>query len=554
MRSLTLLLVVGSAFAQTGIAPVTPTGTISGQVLNSVTKAPIANVDVSARIGSSPVNTKTDEQGHYTLKGILPGLRNVNAEMEMPNEFPISATRRVQMGAGQEITNIDFLLHVSPRIKGRVIDENKEPMPGVNVMLVTREYLHGALRYVFSGSAIADDEGNYEINRLLAGHAYLLVARVHAPHTEAISNLPDDPAMRKRVAEMTFYPGATAIEGAQALTLRDGEVREGIDIPLQRGPSFCMEGRVLAGTRAEVMNFQIAPEKPTYGQSGNGGMYGRAPINGKTGGDGAVRACGLTPGIYTVTVDEPAPGLDAPAFFGTAAISVKDSDLHDVVIAARPKIPVPIEVALDGPVPVLPSGTSPAPPAKLGLRFESLVHTAYFPELKDGQIEMPGSAMIDGAAVDDYFVTITRLTGGMYVKDVTYGGVSVLRGVVRVGNAPADASLRVLIGQDGAFVQAKATDKDNTPLADVPVTIFPVDAVTEADIAVTYVTAHTDQTGAWKSAALAPGKYYVMATTTDPDRSPEFIGKLLAMRTQIDPVEIGAGATVSVTAVQRASE
>jgi hypothetical protein len=84
--------------------------------------------------------------------------------------------------------------------------------------------------------------------------------------------------------------------------------------------------------------------------------------------------------------------------------------------------------------------------------------------------------------------------------------------------------------------------------------MVPATASSEALVAAMYVSGQTDQTGTWKSGALAPGKYYVLATETGPDKTPETIAKLMAARSRVDPVEVGPNATVTATAVQKELE
>jgi hypothetical protein len=126
-----------------------------------------------------------------------------------------------------------------------------------------------------------------------------------------------------------------------------------VDIPVVRAPSLCIEGRTFAGSAPAALNFDISTETPAFGVSGNGGMFGTGMISGKTGPDGVIRACGLTPGTWAVHVDQPgATYRDNALFFGTAVVTLHDSDLHDVAIAASPRITLPVEVTLAGPAPV----------------------------------------------------------------------------------------------------------------------------------------------------------------------------------------------------------
>ncbi len=547
------LLLASTLSAQSPSVPsgLTSASSISGRIVYSPTGTPAQDAVVSSRGAGTRVEAKTDAQGHYVLKGIQPGGVTINVSMDQSQGFPLQASRRVQLGQAQDLASIDLKLALPSQIKGQVIDQNKEPVPNMQVMLVAREYSHGALRYVFSGATQTDDQGNYTLSRFQSGRAYIIMARPRPAQGGPVSDLPTSPAMRKRLPASTFYPGSTSVEGAQLLTLGDGEIREGVDISVARGPSLCIEGHTLAGRAPASLGFDISPETPTFGQSGNGGMYGTGMFYGKTGPDGVIRTCGLTPGTWAVHVDQYGSGFrDPPSFFGTTSFTLTDSDLHDVVIAAGPRVSLPVEVTLDGPAPVA-TPDNPNPIPDITVLLQSLVYAQHTGDSGDNKVSVPGSLSIEGLLVDNYSLTVRGLAKNMYVESATYNNEDVLRHTLRIGSSPDNTPLRLVIGENGGTIQVTATDKDNNPADDTYITIFPADAITEADIAVTYTTGSTDQTGAWTSGVLPPGKYYVLATPAPPDRSPEAIGKLLHARTQSDPFVLPPGGNISAAVVER---
>ena len=539
------------AQSPTSLSAPVPASSISGRIVYSPTGAPAPDAVVAVRVAGSAVEAKTDAQGNYVLKGLQPGVFTVNVSMDQPQGFPLQTSRRVQLGQAQDLASIDMKLVIPPQIKGKVIDQNKEPVPGMQVMLVVREYSHGALRYVFGGAAQSDDQGNYTLSRFEPGRAFLVLARPRPAQSGPVSDIPTSPAMRKSLPTQTFYPGSTNVEGAQALTLGDGEVREGVDIPVIRAASLCIEGHTLAGRAPASLNFDISPETPTFGQSGNGGMYGTGMLFGKTGPDGVIRACGLTPGTWAIHVDQPGSAFrDPPLFFGTSTFTLTDSDLNDVAIAASPRVSMPVEVTLDGPQPVV-TVDKPKPIPDLTVLLQSLVYAQHTGDSGENKVGVPGSLSIEGLLVDNYALAIRGLAPGMYIESAAYNNADVLRHTMRAGSAPDNAPLRIVIGENGGTIQVAATDKDNNPADSAYITVFPADAITEADIAVTYTTGIADQSGAWKSGVIAPGDYYVIATPTPSNRSPEAIGRLLRARGQSDPVVVPPGGTAKAAVVER---
>jgi hypothetical protein len=130
---------------------------------------------------------------------------------------------------------------------------------------------------------------------------------------------------------------------------------------------------------------------------------------------------------------------------------------------------------------------------------------------------------------------------------MTYGTHSVLREPMRVGSAIGNAPLRVTIGTDGGMVQVTANDKNGNAIGDALVLVLPGQIASEAELAAAMISGQTDQNGAWTSSALAPGKYFVLATGDVVNKSPEDIGKLWRARGRGQQVEVGPNATAAVT-------
>ncbi|HWE50644.1 MAG TPA: carboxypeptidase regulatory-like domain-containing protein [Bryobacteraceae bacterium] len=522
------------------------TASIRGRVLNSVTGEPVPNANVESGNASS----KTDTQGSYLLKDVTAGSMEVRAVSGRDGRTPFMfASRQIALTAGNDISSFDLRLTPPGQITGRVVDENNEPMSGMRVWLVAREYARGALRYVLAANGQTDGEGKYRITfgTVVPDRGYLVMVQITPQLGIAV---PDNPALRKPIAPPTFYPGTTLIDAAQVVMARAGEVRERIDIPVFRRPALCIEGHVFAAPTPDPITVEISPEQPTFGESGTGGMYGSSPFNVEAGPDGAMRYCGLPPGTYNLTARQWPRNLEHPTLQGSSQVTLSNLDLKDINVAAVPMIPLPGEILWDGPTPGR-SETNSSADARLHLVIRSLTNGVWSGMKMDADVSVPGRFLFDGLFVDDYRYEIFDLDKNFYLKEITYDGHSVKHEAIRLGSARGTASLRVVIASDGGFIQVKATDMDGAPVADSNVIVIPASMRSEAAVADTYVTGQTDQNGDYKSAALAPGKYYVAAFRTAPDKSPETIAKLVTACNRVDPVDIGPGATIQIRVIQR---
>jgi hypothetical protein len=538
MKTILGLLLALAAPAQTPPPAAAANASVSGVVRAQGSGDPIPDAEVSARASGRPVQTKTDSQGRYALRSLEPGSYTVYATVRPADGpgFGASAQRSIELQPGQELTGMDIRVRMPGQIAGRVLDQNGEPLPNMTVALVAREYSFGALRHVFASAGISDDQGRYTLSRVTPGRAFLVVAMKRQMQIPAISDAPDDPDLRRPAPLPTWYPNSPDAQGAEALTLRTAERRDGVDIRVRKARSFCIEANLSGPAGSSDLRFTIAPPRPHSGASGDGAMYMGQP-GGKTGPDGKLRICDLPPGDYDLEAAQwPTGGLGGPDFLGVARVTISDRDVANVRVSALPKLTVLGEVVWDGPPPDKPLE------AELSINLTSISRTIR-PSAKS---KIPGEFAFDDMVLDDYSMVFRGLSGSQYLKDVTYGGQSIKNRTLRPGAAPSGAGVRVIVAPDGAFLGATVKTADDQPAANVYVFVFPA-VSTEADLAGSLVTGATNQNGSWKSPALAPGKYYVLAGDSPINKSPESIDKLMRSRTRAKEVTLTPNGTGAVT-------
>ncbi len=538
MQQFTLALILAvAAMAQTSTSQTSPaTASVSGLVRDAGTGAPMPDIVVSYRSQEAT----TDAEGRYTLRNLPAGPVRITAiGPAKARGFGPRASKLVTVSAGQELGGIDLLIRGFAEISGRIVDQNKEPMADVSVRLIAREYSLGALRYVYAGAAQTNDQGEYVMNNVESGRAYLLEVHKGYQSINAISESPANPKLRRPAVVPTYYPGTAALEGAQALTLNPGERRDGVDIRVLRTQSFCIDGVLQSGSGLGKQNFGIAEMRPHSGASGSGAMFFAIP-GGSTGPDGKIRICDLHPGDFTITVTS-SEESDTPAFFGTAAVSIIDQDVSKIFVNASPRVNVPGEVVWEG--------TPPDPPltSTLNINPRPMTRAPYHGEVRLIRAPIPGQFSLDTLFADEYSLQINGVPDSAYIKDVAYGGHSVLREPLRPGTAVGEAALRITLARDGGRINAKVADKENKPIGDAQVVVMPASVASEGVLAAALVSGQTDQNGAWSTALLPPGKYYVIATELPVDKSPESIGKLWRSRNKCEEVELGPGAAAQVT-------
>lgn len=543
MRSLLILAAVTCIIVAAQGPPVDASKTkasISGIIQDAGSGAPIADAQVHARRSpaesSRDIETKSDSHGRYTFADLDPGeyrLYVYGPNGDRPG-FGAFAEKSITVASGQELTSVDVSLRTRGTISGRVIDENKEPVPGASVFLIAREYSLGALRHVFAGMAATDDQGQYTISRVDPGRGCFLMVRQQR-QLPAISEAPDDPKLRKRVNAQTFYPDALSLNAAQPITVRVGEKREGVDLRILRAPSLCVEGVLQARGAPVPMNFTIGDANVTSGLSGNGGFFMSEP-GGRTANDGKIRICELAPGEYRIST-----WVAGETAFGVIPVTVVDRDVKNLIASAPARVPLGVEIVWDGPAP------EPPVAAELVVQLNPRTRAFWPGEFNSERSKVPGQFVVPNMFVDEYVVLLHGLPATLYVKAISYGDADLLHEPLRVGTAMGNATLRIVIARDGGIVTARTVDKDGNPVADTHVLLIPVRATSEAMLADMFVSGQTDQSGMWKSNALAPGKYLAIATPTPVNKSPESIAKLWNARTHAQELELTTNGSAQVT-------
>jgi hypothetical protein len=542
-RRLLLLAAAAAACAAQDTQP--PNASISGVVKDSVNGRPLANYNVSTFViaNGTPLasgNTRqpssiTDEQGRYKLSDLPAGNYSITARSSL--SFTSSTTRHITL-AGHDLDNVDFTVIVDGTVTGRVLDENREPMPGMVVRLVSREYYNGVLGYFITGTANTDDRGIYVLQRVQAGRPFLLMAEQQVDRRmPARSEAPLEPRLRRRVPMRTYYPNSPDKEGGSPVTVRPGERREGVDIEVRKSASFCIEGSTssLGGTAA--LPFEIEAAQPAFGQSSSGGMYSVMPGS-RTGPDGHFRVCGLAPGQYRLTASN---GQQNNVTRGLTPFEIADRDLRNVDVNISPGLTIQGEVVWDGPAPETPVT------AKVGVNLAPLLRTMVANERPGARSDLPGTFSLEGLLLTDYAHRETVNSPGVYIKDVTYGGKSILYEPLRAGAMTADLGVRVVVGRDGGTISARVVDKDGNPQSDLNVICLPAAIASEAMLQMALVTGQTDQQGQYQSHPLRPGKYLLYATTDRINATPEFIDNLWRSRNRFQDVDVAPNGAAQVT-------
>ena len=542
MKPIAGFFVIAALFAQDPPKAPVLNASISGIVRDKFTGRPLAGYVVSTTVSSVPaaniasrdVKMTTDESGRYKLADLPAATYTITANNS--RSFGSEVSKRIALN-GHDLEDINFDITVEGVIKGRILDDNKEPVPGITVMLISREYYLGQPGYFLEGaSRPTNDRGEYTVERVAAGKTWYLMAELRRHNLPAHSETPLNSRLRRRVPMRTWYPNSPAKEGAAPIILRPGEVRDRIDIEMKKSANFCASGNLLTpvGGPGEL-DFNIEGQQPSSGSREGGGMYMSSGY-GRTGADGEFRICDLSPGSYRIEASQ----NKGDFLFGAAIVNIGDEDVRGLKVTAFTTQPLAGEVVLDGPVPVTPLAT------KVSLALQPLLRSHRQGEGPNGaRVAIPDTFTIPNTIIDDYGLRTTVNGPGLYVEDVQWNGIGIFHQTLRMSTSAAGTGLRVVIGQDGGTIAVAVNTKDGNPAPAIKTVAFPAEIISEGILAATMVTGQTDQSGAWTTPTLAPGRYYVGAFDANIDYTTDFIGRLWRSRSRFTEVDLNPGGTPS---------
>jgi hypothetical protein len=504
------------------------TGSVSGRVIDADSGAGIPDFPVEQKV-------RTDAQGYFKITGIKPGRFEIRLFGD--RVWPELSSTLVNVVAGQEVTGVKIPVLLDGEMSGRVLDQNKDPISAVPVLAIGREYYGGALRYFTESGTTTNDRGEFVLRGVRAGRSLMLLMEKYKEYHQAISEAPADIALRRPAYRATYYPSADSIDGATEVRLRSGEHRPGMDIQVLRSPGFCIDGTLTLEGLPASLGFKITDER-TSSANMVPGSASSGPIGVSSGADGKFRICDLYPGQFRIAALRRARS-GAPEVFGAASVTIDKEDVHNVHVDAGPTVIVPGEVAWEGNPP------DNASAAQFMVYAQPITNDS----MQIGntpRYAIPATFTIAALRTLEYALRLgigpPDAAPNFYVKDVTYGPVSILHQPFRA----SAGTLRVTIASDAGFI--KATSPPGAQILILP------DAVSgEAALAEAMVEGQADYDGTYTSWRLRPGKYHVLATTDIVDHTPECIAHILQARSHGQEVEVGPSATASVTLTETIS-
>jgi hypothetical protein len=530
--SLVFFTTLASAQSNDGsmASPKAAMGQVSGHVYRADTGEPIPKTQVSllptdeatakaaeqrvVRTGPDGAFTFTDVPGgNYDIGTWHNGYSEYSGSLDPDSSDRELRNRKVALKPGQTVQDIVLHLYPAGIISGQVVDEDQDPIPGLQVYALHIDFKKGGQRNILlAAQTITDDLGNYRMPDLSPGPYFVRAGGLmqRPMHLVQEMSVKEGPAGRVQY-QNTFYAGTSSMSEAQAVHV--GPLTETRDtrfiVPAER--TFTMRGKVLSAAapppKGSIEVECASPDDIGY----NFGMGNTTAVVDP---DGSFKISGLPPGDYTLTATA-TNNQGVRSDLGFASVHISDSDVHtDVEIGHAAEVHGKVEAPPEVPL--------------RGKRIELVTFGPGFYLLhQSSDLDPTGRFDIKNIppGVFTFSLSVSDGDQSTYVKKSVCGGHDyATRELTLTAESRLDCD--VTLARDTSTVHGKVTSSDN-PVAGAVVVMIPASPELRKVPRYTLVS-KTDAAGQYKIAAVIPTDYLLFAVPDSPDHAyfdPTFVDR-----------------------------
>ena len=544
--------------AQPKEAP-TPSGRISGRVVAADSGRPVkrARVFVTAAEVPGGRGVLTDDTGTFELTELPAGRYTLTVSksgfvsLAYGQRRPLQAGTPLQLGDGEQLKGVEFQLPRGGVISGRIVDEDGEAVPGAIVRVMRYQYLQGDRRLTPAGTGQTDDRGQYRVWGLMPGD-YYVNALTRLPNAGGRGFGPPPPLAGAGVGPgggpfvgrggrggidpgalaaaagaagvnpamffqsnddqeqvnyaPTYYPSATSVNDARAVTVGVSQEVSDINVSLQLVRTSHIAGRVMNpdGTPTSGGNVNLMPDSAAGRGAQIGQNYGSRIQR-----DGSFAIGNVPPGRYLLR----ARGEGDTPQFGTQPLSVDGGDVGDVTVVLS------AGATITGTVTFQPGSSQVPEITQVRIGAPTTDQTAFGPQA-NARVDKDGQFTLSGVSTGPHLIRPNGNMRGWSLKSVTLDGRDITDTPIEVRAGQALSNVAIVFTDKVTEVSGTITTESGTPMPDFTVLAFPTDTTLWRPQARQIMTTRPDQTGKYRIRGLPPSDYYLV--TVDPTEQGEW--------------------------------
>jgi len=451
--------------------------------------------------------TITGLDGGFRIENIAPGRYHLFAErtglLDTDKQRGHTDGRILTLTAGQELKDLHLRLQAAAVIRGRVTDEDGDPLPNAEVTVLRQTYVAGHKHWEQAGAERTNDLGEYRIANLPAGNAYISVSPPpdfkslieNAGTAADTRNAKPDPSA-STTYQTTYYPGCPDRSQAAPIALHPGDEFPA-NFSLTPSPSLSVRGAVVnVPPRASAT---IMLQSRDFSLVLNGAEIHK---------DGSFVIHDVSPGSYTIlaSIEGSVP------MTARQSLQVGSTNVEGLRLSPQPGTTMQGRVRVESK-----NGSSRFDPERVFLALQSvdseqdegmLAGRESFSNL--AHVAPDGSFQWTDVPAGTYYVQVmgdSASNEGWFVKSVAAGGRDISDSGITVDGGTVTMDLQ--ISANGGVVEGVAVDRKGEPVANAVVVAVPESRMrSRIDH---YRKTVADQTGRFSLRGIRPGDYTVFA-------------------------------------------
>ena len=439
-----------------------------------------------------PYGATTDAAGHYVIEGVDPGKYQLQADRNGFVSQAYGGTARFQgtvltLGPAQKMKDVNFKLTPQGVVLGRVVDEEGEPVAGVNVQCMRFAYRDGKRQLVPSGGQSTNDLGEYRAYGLAPGKYF--VSAVLRQNNFGAS--PISTGEKEEGYPPIYYPNANAPSSAVPVEVTAGAVVHGIDITLVKTRAVRVSGNAIGSNGKPARNAQVTIRpKDASGFT----MLNMSFVRDAK---GSFEFRGVVPGVYNVRVNLWDEGNNESA---KAQVEVGNSNIEGLQLSLTPGAEIKGTLKVEDNADIKGEQVSIALQSKEFDMFGGYVN---------GTVKDDGTFVVRGVSQESYTLSVWGMPAGFYLKSVRSGDTDYTEVPMDFSQGVTAGELSVLISAHGGVVEGAVQNDKQEPGVGVNVVLIPEANRREHKDLFKNVT--TDQNGHYTIKGIAPGEYKLYA-------------------------------------------
>ncbi len=478
--------------------------TVEGQVTKDPESQPVkkALIELIAENQSQggDYTAVTAVDGTFRIENVIPGRYHLFAErtglLDVDRQRTRTDGRVLTLTPGQELKDVRIRLQAAAVIRGRVTDEDGEPMQDAEVTVLQQTFVSGHSHWQQTGGERTNDLGEFRIANLPAGNFFVSVNP--PPDMKSLIESGGRASTEPRAAEKpsssyqtTYYPGTNDRSQATTVQLQPGDDFP-VNFSLVPAPSLSIRGTVVNLPPRASATIMLQSRDFNIMQSG-------AEIHK----DGSFVIRDVSPGSYTILAS--VDGSPVP-MTARESLQVGSTSVDGLRLSPQPGATLRGRLRLEGSggfsrfdagkiFLTLQSTTDDAGGFAMGDRFTNLAHVA-----------ADGSFIWNDVPPGNYYVQLLGDAGGTedwFVKSVLASGREVNDTGLNVGGGVQ--FIDMTLSGNGATATGIVIDSKGQPAANAVVVAVPelklrgrVDR---------YRKTVTDQSGHFSLRGIRPGDY-----------------------------------------------